>query len=461
MRRAIVIVSLTAQSLCAATVEYEYDDRSQLMRVTRDGMVEHAYAYDLAGNLRWASDGGRTNVFATNELNQYTSMTDADGVVREFAYDADGNMTSDARFAYRWDSACRLTESSPIGGGGGVIVRNWYDDSNRRVKKEVWQCASSASGQPERLLSSTTFVYDGLMPLLETIVDATGGVFRTEYVWGKDISGTLEEACGVGGLLGVVIDGVPYAAVYEDGGNVVAYRASGGRLVASRRYSPFGRMEAAPQGRTALSRRLHIWFSTKYLDLETGLYYFGGRFYSPFLCRWLNRDPIGEGGGANLYAFCRNDPLNKYDKDGCAYFAKRGLGPLPRMLRWSLLLRSPVLGAPIDLAADRYNVEIAHEQLFFEDGRDNPSSIGWSKDGFLENEGTDGYVIFDRGYNDCIMREAVNRVTPDHYQMTWIGGRGKLNCQDYADALRRKYWELMKDPDVYCKCQDKGSVWWR
>ncbi|MGI6495444.1 MAG: RHS repeat-associated core domain-containing protein [Kiritimatiellia bacterium] len=49
-------------------------------------------------------------------------------------------------------------------------------------------------------------------------------------------------------------------------------------------------------------------FSTKYYDAETGLYYYGYRFYAPELMRWLNRDPIGERGGNNLYTYARNSP---------------------------------------------------------------------------------------------------------------------------------------------------------
>ena len=53
-------------------------------------------------------------------------------------------------------------------------------------------------------------------------------------------------------------------------------------------------------------------FSTKYHDGETGLYY-GYRFYNPALKRWLNRDPIGEEGGVNLYGFCGNNGIGLID----------------------------------------------------------------------------------------------------------------------------------------------------
>ncbi len=51
------------------------------------------------------------------------------------------------------------------------------------------------------------------------------------------------------------------------------------------------------------------------------------------------------------------------------------------------------------------------------------------------------------------MRLAQAEVVPDHYQLTWFGGKTKCNCQDYADALRAKYHELENDPKVKCKCK--------
>ena len=46
---------------------------------------------------------------------------------------------------------------------------------------------------------------------------------------------------------------------------------------------------------------------------ETGLVYYGQRYYSPALGRFINQDPIQEAGGLNLYAFCGNDGVNRYD----------------------------------------------------------------------------------------------------------------------------------------------------
>ena len=61
-------------------------------------------------------------------------------------------------------------------------------------------------------------------------------------------------------------------------------------------------------------------FSTKYSDSETGLYYYGHRYYDTITGRWLNRDPIGERGGTNLYALVANRPTTAVDTDGREMF---------------------------------------------------------------------------------------------------------------------------------------------
>jgi RHS repeat-associated protein len=57
-------------------------------------------------------------------------------------------------------------------------------------------------------------------------------------------------------------------------------------------------------------------FSSKEMDLQSGDYYYGYRYYEPNYQRWLNRNPIQEAGGINLYQFVDNNPINEVDIDG-------------------------------------------------------------------------------------------------------------------------------------------------
>ena len=95
---------------------------------------------------------------------------------------------------------------------------------------------------------------------------------------------------------------------------ITAYVNEAGSIVASYAYGPFGEVNifSGP-----MVDQFSFRFMTKRYDDFVGLYDFGGRWYSPILRRWINRDPLGEDGGVNLYVFCGNDPVNKYDPNGC------------------------------------------------------------------------------------------------------------------------------------------------
>src|SRR5690606_30000370 len=57
-------------------------------------------------------------------------------------------------------------------------------------------------------------------------------------------------------------------------------------------------------------------FSTKFQDNETGLINYGFRYYDPRNGRFINKDPIEEAGGLNLYGFAGNDGVNGFDVHG-------------------------------------------------------------------------------------------------------------------------------------------------
>ncbi|MBU0718663.1 MAG: RHS repeat-associated core domain-containing protein, partial [Planctomycetes bacterium] len=91
-----------------------------------------------------------------------------------------------------------------------------------------------------------------------------------------------------------------------------------GAVVAHYEYDPYGNV-IAQTGPHA--EHNHFRFSTKWFDDETGLGYWGYRYYSPSLGRWISRDPAGRRGSANLYTYVANlpllaiDPLGLWSKD--------------------------------------------------------------------------------------------------------------------------------------------------
>jgi RHS repeat-associated protein len=87
-------------------------------------------------------------------------------------------------------------------------------------------------------------------------------------------------------------------------------KASDGSVAASYEYDPFGNL-LSMSGPYAASNPWR--FSTKYAHAETGWYYYGYRYYNPLLGRWVNRDPIEEEGGVNIYSLLANDGVNGID----------------------------------------------------------------------------------------------------------------------------------------------------
>jgi RHS repeat-associated protein len=296
---------------------FTYNARSELTNAVLNAGV-YGYGYDGVGNLLFSVAGAVSNEYTANALNQYTEIHPPVAV----SYDADGNMTRQGVWSHSYDAENRLNLSEPSGiaTNGAVRVSNGYDYMNRRHSKMVHQLTGRGSGYPLDpsqagawgVARSHTFVYDG-WNLYREVEASSGATVTNIYIWGLDLSGTLQGAGGVGGLLAVLRNGTPYFPCYDANGNVTDYVNANGTLVAHREFDPFGKTIAASG---PLVHDLHFWFSTKYLDEETGLYYYGHRYYSPLLMRWLSRDPIGEGGGLNIYCVVANDAINAVDKLG-------------------------------------------------------------------------------------------------------------------------------------------------
>ena len=244
-----------------------------------------------------------------------------------FTYDADGNVLSDGRWNYSWDAENRLTKmetrpevaaalpSLPV-----LRLEFAYDYSGRRISKKV----SRQQGSDWVVTTQRRFYYDQWNLVAET--DALNAdTVVASYVWGLDLSGSPQGAGGVGGLLWAKVQGVSYVPNYNGNGDIMGWSdLSTGTLTGLSEYGPFGEVLQ----RAGMSTVIPFGFSTKYNDNETGLLYYGFRYYNPNTGRWISRDQIEENGGANLYGFAGNDPIGRIDGLG-NYSIGAGYGVLP------------------------------------------------------------------------------------------------------------------------------------
>ena len=220
-----------------------------------------------------------------------------------YNYDLDGNLISDGRWIYVWDAENRLISMEAIASVPVEAKQRLefaYDYMARRIEKKlyVWNVSTSSY----QLQSATKFVYDGWNLVAE--LDGNNALVRN-CVW------SASDANGVGGLLLISEGGSSYLTGYDGTGNMATLVNAGtGAVAASYDYSPFGETIKATGDYAA---RNPFRFSTKYTDQESGLIYYGYRFYNPSIGRWLSQDPLAEQGGINLYGFVNNNPENRID----------------------------------------------------------------------------------------------------------------------------------------------------
>ena len=237
----------------------------------------------------------------------------------------DGGISTDGIWDYTYDAEDQLASVTTADLTNGAIrVFNSYDYRHRRIGKTVQRLSVSYPPPPSppietrewNTIEYCTFAYDDWNLIHETVATIDGGTTNTtevQYFWGLDLSDSLQGAGGVGGLLAVSSNGQFYFPAYDNNGNITKYLDESGNVVAAYEYDDFGCI-VSPSGTLADFFRHR--FSTKYYDSETGLYYYGYRFYSPDWRIWLNRDPIAEEGGINLYTYCHNRGLDTIDDLG-------------------------------------------------------------------------------------------------------------------------------------------------
>ena len=307
---------------------FSYNDRSEVV-FAAIGTNLFTHVYDDIGNHLLFGDNVVTNTYTHNSLNQITTALCASAPLRELHHNADGGLSSDGTWSYAYDAEDQLTSvTSRSLTNGAIRVRNTYDYRRRRTSKTVQRLNVTTALPPSppvelrewETLELRTYVYDDLNLFHETVYTVDSGVTNVteiQYFWGLDLSGTLQGAGGVGGLLAVSRNGQLYFPAYDNNGNVTKYIDESGNVVAAYEYDDFGRTisQSGP-----LADFFRHRFSTKYYDTETGLDYYIDRFYSPVWHVWLNRDTMEESGGVNMYMLCGNNPISRYDVNGQNWF---------------------------------------------------------------------------------------------------------------------------------------------
>ncbi|GHO98832.1 hypothetical protein KSF_088800 [Reticulibacter mediterranei] len=296
--------------------QYVYDEVGNILKMIHSGshLVNpgwmRTYTYDETSQL----EQGRVN----NRLSQTHVSSEQ---IEHYTYDAHGNMTSMPNLPLmQWDYRDQLQASAQqVVNNGGVpeITYYVYDTNGQRVRKVTEHALTSqqaAAGQAptrmkERIYLGTFEIYreyagDGSTVTLERetlhVMDDKNRVALIETrTQGDDDSPEQLIRYQFSNHLGSAM------LELDEQAQIISYEE----------YYPYGSTSyQAVRRQTEAPERYR--YTGKERDEESGLYYYGARYYVCWLGGWVNCDPKGTVDGANIYAFSRSNPIRFHDLDG-------------------------------------------------------------------------------------------------------------------------------------------------
>ncbi|MDI1352859.1 MAG: RHS repeat-associated core domain-containing protein, partial [bacterium] len=292
------------------TQNYTYDRLGNMLHLHHQasGNTFHRYLNDYSNNA------------AAFEMSNLATEISYGGTTVSYAFDACGNQVSEGTSRHMgWDYGDRMrTYATQVGTSEPTVYAHYlYDAGGNRVKKIV----RKSTGNTE-----VTIYIDGGMEYLYELDGATKVQEMNEIhvMDGRSRIARVREV-----LLSSWTGAAPVAVLYnlEDhlGNACFSLTATGGDY-SREEYFPFGEMSFRDFGKERYR------FCGKERDGESGLYYYGARYYAPWACRFVSIDPLaGEYPFYTPYQYAGNKPVNFIDLDGLELSnSKEGNSPNPQ-----------------------------------------------------------------------------------------------------------------------------------
>jgi RHS repeat-associated protein len=278
------------------TWRYTYDAIDQLTQAVftpnttnPDGLTTQniQYVYDAAGNRVSQTVNGVATTYTVNNLNEYTNST-TDGITTSYQYDADGNLTvqsnSSGSTQYTYNVINQLTGIS----APGLAVNAAYDPFGNLVAQTVNGTTTRFQVDPSQL-NQVVAAFNG------------SGALTAHFTFGLGLTSQV----GASGAEGYYD--------FNNIGSTVGITGTNGQYVNTYVYLPSGQANTLSAGLPNEFAFLGQW---GVMSEPNGLDFMHARFEAPSLGRFLNLDPLGVVGGANLFTYAANNPLNRIDPWG-------------------------------------------------------------------------------------------------------------------------------------------------
>lgn len=325
-----------------APIPHSYNDMRRVgLSHPNDGNVmgtyTELYAYDAVGNFIEMQHRGsdpahpgwtRRYTYGESSLieddtdgtlpktsNRLSSTTvDANNpAVERYVYDVHGNMTrmphlggTDPNSNILWDYRDELHQADLGGGGKAYYV---YDASGDRIRK-VWEKSATLIEERIYLDGFEIFRRHSGVPGAVTLERETLHIVDDQQRVALVETRTIDSAGR---------DQAPQQLIRYQYGNHLGSSSfeldEEAKIVSYEEYTPYGSTSyQAVRSQTETPKRHR--YTGKERDEETGLYYYGARYYASWLARWTAADPKGLDVDMDLYAYVADNPVRLFDPDG-------------------------------------------------------------------------------------------------------------------------------------------------
>lgn len=296
-------------------IEYEYDDKGNISAILENGIKKVDYKFDGLGQL-----------LRENNMNLGKTVL--------YTYDKAGNVLKVDEYAYTTDELGDII-STKIYSYGDVKWRDLLTNFNgeeithdeignplsyRDGMEFLWRGRQLTSLQKDEYETLYTYNSDGIRTSktvnnVKTTYQLEGRRIISETTNGE-VKWYIYDECE--SIIGFEYKDEVYYFEKNAQGDVTRIFDADGNFVSEYFYDAWGNIESI-QGNQDIANDNPFRYRGYYYDAESGLFYVGSRYYDPEIGRFISPDEQINNDhilGANLYAYCYNNPVMLSDPDG-------------------------------------------------------------------------------------------------------------------------------------------------
>ncbi|NOG57478.1 MAG: hypothetical protein HND54_07070 [Bacteroidetes bacterium] len=265
------------------------------------------YLYDSNGNMtekkNVSTSSWTKNFYYSSTNNRLEKHTNPGSV--EYTYDAHGNLIDGPSIiGLTYNENDQIIEAD-LGGGGTAYYR--YDAGGNRIRKVV----ESGSLTKERFYLGNYEIYRETTTSLQLERETT-------YVSDDRKQFLQLDTLTVSGGSAVGSPTTEWRYQFDDHlGSAALELDANAAVISYEEYFPFGATSYHSGKSDAEVKRKRFRYTGQERDEETGLYYYGARYYASWLCRFISVDPLKEKRAwLTPYNYVQNNPINLTDPTG-------------------------------------------------------------------------------------------------------------------------------------------------